>query len=108
MELSAEQMARIERGATLLDEKRPGWEEGDFFPLDIDSFSKCVLCRVFGDFWVGINQLFGEDYCLDPNAGSDYGFYPHKDDFLDDPEQATELAQAKTNYWLKLIGERLS
>lgn len=107
MELSAEQMARIERGAKILDEKRPGWQdESDFAQLDVDSFSKCPLCKVYGNFWAGIEQLFGIDAGAEDSIS--YGFYPHADDVNETTEQAAELARAKTNYWLKLIQERQS
>lgn len=41
----------VERGAALLDEKRPGWRARvDLASLDLGSCSRCVLGQLLGDY----------------------------------------------------------
>lgn len=48
----------IRRGATLLDEKWPGWREGvDVNTLNMWSMDLCVLAQLFGDWTEGIHAL---------------------------------------------------
>ena len=48
----------VERGASLLDEKRPGWEnEIDVDRLDMNNFKNCVLGQVYGEYDAGLVQL---------------------------------------------------
>lgn len=55
----------IRRGATLLDEKRPGWREKvDPDVLDLDSGGLCVLGQAYGQYDIGHHELTG-----DPDPG---------------------------------------
>jgi hypothetical protein len=112
MELTANQRARIDKGAELLDAKRPEWFTAVRTSiLDIDSFSLCVVCQTMGrDFWSGCEALGLLDH--KPEGGdflsaSEHGFYPHADDRTEDAEVADELAKAKNAYWRELIVHRL-
>jgi hypothetical protein len=52
--------ARVAKGAALLDEKRPGWEQLiDLEILDIESPTSCVTAQLSGQrhFRVGLAQL---------------------------------------------------
>lgn len=65
---------RIERGAALLDERRPGWEaEIDLDRLNLASSTDCVLGQLWGSReWVGYTRglkvLRLGDYNYTPNA----------------------------------------
>lgn len=51
--------AKVERGAKLLDEKLPEWRSKiDLDLLDISTATQCVLGQLFGDYRVGLSQLF--------------------------------------------------
>lgn len=51
---------RVDRGAALLDERRPGWwEDVDVRTLDMGGCWSCVLGQVFGEYhdgteWLGV------------------------------------------------------
>ncbi len=70
---------RVERGAALLDEKRPGWwRDTDLATLDIRSPCGCILGQLgtqLGDegrlsrFATGLDAV-----CLDGPEARDYGF----------------------------------
>lgn len=60
---------RAERGAALLDERRPGWwREIDLGTLDIDSVCNCIAGQLGG--YAETLQALG----LDDGAEYDYGF----------------------------------
>lgn len=112
MELTPNQRARIDKGAALLDEKQPDWFVGiNLQSMDVNSFSHCPICQTFGiGFWDGCAQLG----LIEQNDGyrslekaSDYGFYPHDEDHLEDFAESTEQAMAKNAYWRELITRRL-
>jgi hypothetical protein len=49
---------RVERGAALLDERRPGWwDEVDVGRLDIDHCQLCVLGQLWGEYDDGRNEM---------------------------------------------------
>jgi hypothetical protein len=105
MALSQSQMARIDKGAAFLDEQSPGWQNSvNLDRLDVDCFSACVLCQVYGSYFNAEQDWFkGSDF-----LAAEYGFYPHASDATEDPEETLERTRAKTDYWKKLIQERLS
>jgi hypothetical protein len=113
MELSQEQKDRIEAGAKLLDEKNPGWAKAvNQKTFDINSFSHCILCNVYGTFQRGLLELFPNE-CqseFECEGARNHGFYPHKSESLWDwpDEEVKENVYAKNLYWLKMIQERLS
>lgn len=48
----------VARGATLLDEKRPGWAgQVSKDRLAMVSCTKCVLGQIYGDFGLGLSAL---------------------------------------------------
>lgn len=67
------------KGATLLDEKRPHWEEEiDRDRLDIKSFVDCMATQLYGGFARGIKAIFGvedDNYRIDlDHKIGEYGF----------------------------------
>jgi hypothetical protein len=49
---------RVERGAKLLDEHRPGWElKIDLQALDLSSCDRCVLGQIYGSYGDGYDLL---------------------------------------------------
>jgi hypothetical protein len=56
--MSDELAERVERGAALLDERRPGWwDEVDVGRLDFDSCEECVLGQLWGSYGSGKKRL---------------------------------------------------
>jgi hypothetical protein len=50
--------ARVARGATLLDEIRPGWwREINDDELDMQWCQECILGQVFGNYFLAFSQL---------------------------------------------------
>ena len=50
--------ACVDNGATLLDEKRPGWfREIAMDRLAMSNCTDCVLGQVYGSYWSGCNAL---------------------------------------------------
>jgi len=85
---------RVERGAALLDEKRPGWWRLiDLGRLDIDSDRNCVI-RQLGSY-VGTVRGLGLYYSA---ADVAHGFQG------DDDDETAALTVA----WRDLIGQRLA
>lgn len=81
---------RVQRGAALLDQVRPGWHTRiDITRLNLGSCDRCVLGQEYGDFTHGALALF-----TDPGDVIAYGF--------DGDGEHTELTLA----WLDLINER--
>lgn len=75
---------RVQRGATLLDEKKPGWWDGKDKPtinleiLNMENRNMCVLGQCFGWYETGCDRLGIPAWSADfregePNA-KDYGF----------------------------------
>lgn len=82
---------RVERGAALLDQVRPGWHiEVDITRLHLGSYTRCVLGQLFGEFRDGTAVLFPGDAA----ESIAYGF--------DGDDEHTDLTLA----WLDLINER--
>lgn len=117
MELTKGQKARIEAGAALLDSVKPNWFSAlRHRELDINSFSNCVLCHVFSNYWDGLEFLGIRD--PEDARAAEYGFYPHSEDesYMEDIEvwdtdslhrAARELAEAKTQYWIEVANRRM-
>lgn len=87
-------MARVQKGAALLDEKRPGWEkEIDIGILDIMDGRWCVLGQLYGYYTIGATVM-GIGY-----GNQEYGF-----------ARPTPLADLPTltNAWRALIATRLA
>ena len=110
---------RVERGAALLDEKRPDWwQEIDLGELDLRSRCDCVLGQIAGRIWVKEDRnshytsglhLVG----LGPLAGRDYGFDTDLDPddcehgTVEDGEEAVRREFAElTAAWTDLITRR--
>lgn len=82
---------RVQRGANLLDQVRPGWHTRvDITRLHLGSCTRCVLGQLFGEFRGGTAVLFPGDAA----ESIAYGF--------DGDDEHTELTLA----WLDLINER--
>jgi len=49
----------VAKGALLLDEKKPGWERL-IYPdvLDMRNGCYCVLGQIYGDFLIGVSNLY--------------------------------------------------
>lgn len=101
-------LARVQRGAELLDEKLPGWERKiDLGTLEISNPCLCVLGQAFGEFtgglgllqlglgfFIGLNVLFPDDYSCEYL----YGF---------DAQKPGDLALLQ-DAWVELIKDRFS
>lgn len=63
--------ARVNAGATLLDENRPGWaNEIDLDILHLTSTTHCILGQLYREYMNGIEEL-------GIITGLDYGFCAH-------------------------------
>jgi len=52
---------RIERGAALLDELRPGWDKTiDVDRLDLGNCERCILGQLYGGYDQALQMLDGE------------------------------------------------
>ena len=86
--------ARVARGAALLDERIPGWDQRiDLDTLDIDSCQNCVLSQLFGS----------------PQNAFDFNPYYGFD--IEDYNPRSRLssirrAQRLTAQWRRVIGAR--
>jgi hypothetical protein len=50
--------ARVQRGAALLDERRPGWADSIVLPkLKMHDCEQCVLGQVFGSYVGGVSRM---------------------------------------------------
>ena len=57
---SADARERVQRGAALLDEKRPGWADKiNIATLRMSSECACILGQLEGMFWSAAQRLFG-------------------------------------------------
>lgn len=64
-------VTRVERGAALLDARRPGWDALiDLGKLDLNNPWRCVLGQTYGGYAEGVDTLFHRD----PGEGYRYGF----------------------------------
>jgi hypothetical protein len=89
--------ARVERGAALLDEKRPGWwREIDLEALSIESRCGCVLGQI-GHAVYNVNPKSAFNYAdglhvvgIEAHAACGYGF-----DQETDPEESTSFAEGE-------------
>lgn len=95
---------RVNRGAALLDEKRPGWWKSvDLARLDLNHCERCVLGQLFGDYKEGRSAL-----CLLSGLSNsvkwsfDCGFTLVGPDVDCGDEEMEKLTQA----WTKLIQQR--
>lgn len=80
---------KVNRGAAILDEKRPGWpNEIILKELSIQDGTRCVLGQIYGSYFRGAREL-------DINAYTGLGFY-------DEHARYGDLDKA----WAKLISER--
>lgn len=58
-------VARVRRGADLLDARKPGWaDKVDVNTLDMQSCTMCVLGQVFGDYTEGLVYLGVDGFSL--------------------------------------------
>lgn len=120
---------RVERGASLLDTRFPGWvDQVDLSRLNLESSCNCVLGQRFGDFMVGARRTL-----LSPETSGvtmsrrtrerleEHGFLvsPRDDEFIDLPGArkfriVTHDAEQRihdeyrdlTHYWAELITNR--
>ena len=91
---------RVERGATLLDKKRPGWEkEIDLDNLDMREPKCCIVGQLHeGQFAMGLSQLGLLPWTEDNEVSSGvFGFTT--------PRGVDEYAQL-TASWKTLLAER--
>jgi hypothetical protein len=98
---------RVERGAALLDRKKPGWRE-KVNPETLEMWvgCSCVLGQVFGDFFRGL-VLLALDYHEDEEDvrhGFDIDYAAVRLDGLDVLDQADyDLLQ---DAWLEQLGAK--
>src|SRR6478609_1123816 len=66
--------AAVLAGASLLDEKKPGWYNNvDLNTLNVNHVYSCPLGQLFGTYSKGLNALFGQ---FDrPEDGAPFGFF---------------------------------
>lgn len=96
---------RVNRGAQLLDEEKPGWQN-EVIPdkLDMRSSSFCIIGQVYGDYdeYVGVPFGLGED--MNDEAADDaieHGFLTRRfDEDKDIPWALLDLV------WVTLLQER--
>jgi hypothetical protein len=75
VDVSEELAERVERGAALLDERRPGWwDEVDVEALDLDLCSRCPLGQLWGDFESGAYRLFRGGFHEVADMAGHHGF----------------------------------
>ena len=96
--------ARVERGATLLDERQPGWaDQIDLGTLNMSSCWFCVLGQLYEDFGAGAAWLFGENHRhWRPSREALEQATMHGFQTLDDDEQWEDLRDA----WWAAIRDR--
>jgi hypothetical protein len=90
--------ARVAKGAALLDEKRPGWEQLiDLDILDIENGTCCVTAQLSGQeaWYAGMRQLG-----LNMRSYTEHGFRADDGDQQDYP--------ALNTLWKDLISKRLA
>jgi hypothetical protein len=93
---------RVARGASLLDVKAPGWAARVATDrLAMDKCDSCVLGQIYGGYFDGTGELFGEleweGDSDDPEemAAEDHGFnISSKSHYYDDLNQYSALADA--------------
>jgi len=84
---------RIERGAALLDDKVPGWQDKiDLATLDMSNCANCVVGQVYGDYDLGLAELDGEAQ----RQPSRYGF----------AALPTEMFDTLTDKWRAFLERR--
>lgn len=90
----------VERGAALLDEKLPGWENDiDLEKLDLAHDCKCVLGQLNGgDYYRGTRRIGLETW----NDERTYGFVPQT------PIGQRRRWENLTDAWRRLIRSRLA
>jgi hypothetical protein len=97
-------LARVTRGAALLDEHRPGWAlRLDTSRLDIADAGVCTLGQEFGAYTRGLDWLHNVNAI--PNsidAPGDYGFDAGQWDDADDGPEYDALTQA----WIEAAWQR--
>ena len=85
---------RVERGAALLDERRPGWWKGiDLGRLDIKSDCNCIAGQLGGSYMPGVESL--GLYVMEVEAAHGFEF-----------EESTAEYPALTEAWRELIQRR--
>lgn len=95
-------MARVEKGAALLDERVPDWfTRVDTDTLDIANGYRCVTAQVAGDIWrVGMTMLG-----LDWNSYIDHGFHVRFSDH-ESEEECDRMFDLLRDYWYAEINTR--
>lgn len=73
--------------------------------LDVNSFSSCILCQLYGNFYTGLEALGLQE--RGEGGSQDYGFYPHPEDQIYDLEEMIMIVQAKNKYWLDQVTSRI-
>jgi len=93
--------ARVARGAALLDERMPGWDQRiNLDRLDLHSPCRCILGQIFpassrdGGYWDGIKELGLASWGPDPGGAEAYGFTTARN------------FQMLTAEWRRVIGAR--
>lgn len=95
--ISEDHKQRIDRGAALLDEKKPGWAgEIDISTLNVDSYFDCVLGQLYGTFALGSEAIWGDEDGEDLQA-MENGFF-----FLEVTKE-----RETTEYWKEKVRERV-
>lgn len=102
-------MERVQKGAALLDDKRPGWHrdiDTAVGVFDLSLPTRCILGQLYGTFSIGAKALFGTRRCetfsdcpadhLDDKATTAHGFDRNGEGNYD------ELTAA----WRELLAER--
>lgn len=83
MQKQSDLKTSVQRGAQLLDRKRPGWHGRiDVDQLRMEECERCVLGQVFGEYRDGLLRLFPGPYLSEHWAGSFFGFCLFNEDFF--------------------------
>lgn len=103
---------RVDKGASLLDEVKPGWflaENVDITRVDMGDYSLCVLGWAFGDFLNGITTLRNAYH----DGETDWSFRHGFDGSMEDenlrpiPDQYAQVYYDELrDVWLDVINER--
>lgn len=105
--MSTEHDDRAQRGATLLDQKQPGWVDRiDLDELRMASAAHCIIGQAFGSFHQGGRRLFADDWIVPAGwahtGGVANGFYVSGDGTSEVFAEYAELDDS----WQRIIEQR--
>ena len=96
---------RVASGATLLDERLPGWAAKVPDTFDVSEADNCPLRWVYGSFYHGADVLFGEHRDEIIEYGFDLYYFDGQDDPTTDP--TPDNVAALNAAWCDEIAKRI-